>query len=95
MLYPLQCPAQLVGARCTFCAAADAVELADDIVNVLSSYQLAYSLQIAVAATLEIHILNNTVIGSRNVNPRRTGPLCLIHDMFHDAILFLGFVISC
>ena len=73
MLYPLQCPAQLVGARCAFCTATYAVEALDDIVNMLPTHQRADALQVSVAASKKEHLLDDVVLISSHVDELRAG----------------------
>ena len=54
--------AQLVGARCGLAVAAYALEACDYVLVLHACNQLAYSLQVAVAATVELDIDNYTVV---------------------------------
>ena len=73
---------ELVGTGRALGTAADAVELADDIIDVLSAHQLADALQIAVAATQEEHLLDDVVLIDGDVNQFRARALCLVLYMF-------------
>jgi hypothetical protein len=57
----------LVGTGRVLCTAAYAVNLADDIVDVLSAHQLAYALKVSVAAPKEEYLLNDVVLVGRHV----------------------------
>ena len=84
-----QSAAELVGARGGLPATADAVEFADDIVNLLTHHQGADALQVAVAALDEIHLLDDIIIVSRHVNQLRASTLRLILNVLHKTIVYL------
>jgi hypothetical protein len=63
-----KCPAKLVGTRCVLRPAAYAVYFVDNIVDVLATNQLTYSLQVAMAASQKENLLNNVVFVGRHVN---------------------------
>jgi hypothetical protein len=52
----------LVGARSPLSAATNPVEAIDDVVNLLTCYQSADALQVAVAATDEIYLLDDIIV---------------------------------
>jgi hypothetical protein len=58
----------LVGAGGALGTAADAVDLGDYIVDLLTAYQLADALEVAIAASKEEHLLNNIVLVGSHVN---------------------------
>lgn len=91
VLQLLQCAAELVGARGRLAAAADAVEFADDIVNLLADDEAANTLQVAVASAQEENLLDDVVVVRRRVNEHRAGALCLILYMFHDSMVSHSF----
>lgn len=68
MLELLQCTAELVGTRCAFSATANAVKLANDIIDMLSAHQLAHTLEVAIATTQEKHLLDDVILVGRHVN---------------------------
>ena len=63
-----ECAAQLVWAGSSFDATADAVELVDNVVNLLASHQLADALKVAIATAKEEHLLNDVVFIGCHVN---------------------------
>ena len=60
--------AQLIRARGALGTAADAVDLGDYIIDLLTAYQLADALEVAIAASKEEHLLNNIVLVDSYVN---------------------------
>ena len=59
---------ELIGARGAAHTAMDAIELADDIVDVLTDDQLADALQIAIATTHKEYLLDDIVLVGSDVN---------------------------
>ena len=59
---------ELIRARGAACTAMDAIELADDIVDVLTGDQLADALQVAIATTHKEHLLDDVVLVGCDVN---------------------------
>lgn len=53
---------QLVGTGGAFETATDAFELGDDIVGFHSVYQCGHALRVAVAAAVELHVLDDAVL---------------------------------
>ena len=74
----LECLTQLIRARGELGTATDSADTRDDIVDLLSANQLAYSLQVAIATAKEEHLLDYIVLISSNVDELRTGALSLI-----------------
>ena len=64
----LECLTQLIRARCELGTATDSADTRDDIVDLLSANQLAYSLQVAIATAKEEHLLNDVVFIGCHVN---------------------------
>jgi hypothetical protein len=64
----LQSPAQLVGATGILCSATDSVYFLDDIINLLSSHQLAYSLEIAIATSKKKHLLDDIILIASHID---------------------------
>ena len=58
----LYCAAELVGARCGSAVAADALEACYYILVLHAFYKAADALQVTVAATVELHVYNHSVI---------------------------------
>ena len=74
--------AQLVGARCGLAVAAYALEACDYVLVLHACNQLAYSLQVAVAATVELYICDYTIL-ARYLNVSRAGAMGCIGYCFH------------
>ena len=74
--------AELVGAGGRLRTASDAVELADDSIDMLAANEAANALQIAMATAQEKHLLNDVVLIGSNVDELRAGPLRLILYVF-------------
>ena len=53
---------QLVGAGSAFEAATDAFQLGDDIIRLHAVHQGGHALRVAVAATVELHVLQDAVL---------------------------------
>lgn len=85
-----QRPAELVGARSDFVAAADSVEFAYDVVDFLSCDEVAYALGVAVAASEEEHLLDDVVVVGGDVDEYRAGALGGILDVFHFYMLIFS-----
>jgi len=66
--------AQLVGTRRALHPAADALQSSDDIIDALSSNQLADALQVAIATADKEHLLYHVVLVSRHIDGPRTNP---------------------
>ena len=69
---------ELIGARGAAHTAMDAIELADDIVDVLTGHQLADALQVAITASYEEDLLDNVVLIGRHIYQLRTSALCFV-----------------
>lgn len=67
-LQSFQSTAELVGARCGLVATANAVETSDDIINLLTNDQFAYTLKVTVATSDKEHLLNDAVVVRRHIN---------------------------
>ena len=78
----LQSSAELIGARRVLRTAADTIEAADDVVDMLATYQHTNALQVAVTPTQEKYLLNDVVLVGRHVYQLRTGAASLILYMF-------------
>ena len=63
----LEGAAELVGAGGRLRATADAIDALDDIVNLLTSNQLADALQIAIATAQEEYLLDDVVLVGSDV----------------------------
>ena len=74
--------AQLVGARCGLAVAAYALEACNHVLVLHSCHQLAYSLQVAVAATVELYVCYDTIL-ARYLNVSCTGAVCCVGYCFH------------
>ena len=70
-----QCPAELVGTRCGFIAAADAIQLANDIIDFLTCHQTTDPLQVAVATAKKGDLLDDAVVIDRDVDELGAGAL--------------------
>ena len=77
-----QSTAQLVGTRRILRAASDAVNFADDIVDVLPAHQLTDTLQVAIATTEKEDLLDDVILVCRNVNELRASSLRFVLYMF-------------
>ena len=62
--------------------AADAVDLGDYIIDLLTAYQLADALEVAIAAAQEEYLLDHVVLIGSHVNQFRAGAVSLVLDMF-------------
>lgn len=62
-----QSPAKLIRTGSVFGATADAINTLDDIVYLLTTQQLANSLEVAIATTKEKHLLNNVVLVASHI----------------------------
>ena len=82
------CVAQLVGTRCGLAVAAYALEACNDILVLHSLYQACDALQVAVAAALEFHICENTVL-ARYINVSGAGSVGGVCYCFHFTNIFL------
>ena len=74
--------AQLVGARCGLAVAAYSLEACNHILVLHAGYQLAYSLQVAVATAVELHFFQYSVL-ARYLNVSRTCSVCGVCYCFH------------
>ena len=79
-----QCPTELVGARCRFIAAADAIQLANDIVDFLTCHQTTDSLQVAVATAIKGDLLNDAIVIDRHIDELRAGALGFVEGVGHN-----------
>ena len=61
---------------------ADAVQAGDDVVDALTSYQLADTLQVAIAAPQEEYLLDDVVFVGCDVNELRARAVRLVLYMF-------------
>lgn len=95
MLQILQCLTQLVRTRGPLHAAADALQLANDFVNLLTPHQRTYPLQITVAASDKEHLLYHIILVCRHVDGLRAYPCGLVNYMFrpHNRHSLLTFCI--
>ena len=78
----LQSSAELIGARRVLRTAADTIEAADDVVDMLATYQHTDALQVAVTSAQEEYLLNDVVLVGRRVYHTRTGAAGLILNVF-------------
>ena len=85
-----QCPAQLVRARCSFHTATNSVQSGQHVIDVLPSYQLADTLQVAVTSSNKEHLLDNVVLISCHVNHLRARATRFVHNMLrlHNLIYY-------
>lgn len=88
----LEGAAELVRAGGRLRATADAVELSDDIINMLATNEAADALQIAVASTQEKHLLDDVILVGSDINQLRASPLRLVLYVlgFHRVMRFIG-----
>ena len=70
-----QCPTELVGARRSFIAAADAIQFANDIVDFLTCHQTTDPLQVTVATAKKGDLLDDAVVIDRDVDELGAGAL--------------------
>ena len=84
-------PAELVRAGRPLRTAADTVETLDDVIDFLSSHQLADSLKVAVTSTQEEHLLNHIVlIGSDVDHLRASAPRFILYMLcLHTLKVFI------
>ena len=82
LLQLLECPAQLVWTGGALSTTADAVQAGDDVVDALTSYQLADALQVAIAAPQEEYLLDDVVFVGCDVNELRARAVRLVLYMF-------------
>ena len=82
LLQLLECPAQLVWTGGALSTTADAVQAGDDVVDALTSYQLADALQVAIAASQEEYLLDDVVFVGCDVNELRARAVRLVLYMF-------------
>ena len=74
--------AELVGARCWLAIAADALEACNDVLVLHACDKAAYSLKVAVAATVELYICDYTIL-ARYLNVSCAGAMGCIGYCFH------------
>ena len=77
--------AQLVGAGCWFAVAADAFEACNDILVLHACYKAAYALEVAVAAAIELHLFQYSILACY-LNVSRTGSVGCVCYCFHGFI---------
>ena len=84
--------AELIGTGCTLGTAADTVDLGDHIIDLLTAYELADALEVAVAASKEEHLLDDIVLVGGDVDQLGTGAVGLILYVlgFHKLNLICG-----
>ena len=63
-----QCSAELIWATGIFSPAANSIQFMDNAVYRLTNYQLGYSLEIAIATTSKLHLLNYIILISNHLN---------------------------
>ena len=78
----LQSSAELIGARRVLGTAADTIEAADDVVDMLATHQLTDALQVTVTSAHEEHLLDDVVLVGRHVYHARTGAVSLVLNVF-------------
>lgn len=78
--------AQLVGARGRLSVAAYSVEALNHFLVLHTLYKAAYSLKIAVAATVECDVYNASVL-ARQLNEARAGSCCCVCYLFHSPLV--------
>ena len=90
ILQLLQGSTELVGTRGALLTTADAIDAGDDIVDLLTTNQLADALQVAMTATQEEDLLDDVVLVGSHVDEFRTGAFCLVLYVlcFHKSDLF-------
>ena len=74
--------AELVGARCGLAVAAYAFEACNDVLILHASNKATYALQVAVAATVEFHFFQNSIL-ARHLNVTRAGSVCCVGYCLH------------
>ena len=79
-----QCAAELIGAGGGFAAAADAVELRDDVVDFLSDDQPADALEVSVASAIKEDLLNNALVIDGHIDELRAGALGFVEGVGHS-----------
>ena len=82
ILEQLQCSAELVGTRGALVSTTDAVDAGDDIVDLLTTHQLADALEVAVTAAQEEDLLDDIVLIGSYVDEFRTGAFCFVLNVF-------------
>ena len=92
LLQLFQGSAELVWAGSAFCAAADAIETFDDVVDMLAANQLTDTLKVTIASSKEKHLLNHIVLVGSYIDQFRASAVSLILYMFcFHTSLFLDF----
>lgn len=79
-----QCAAELVGTRCGFIAAADAIQFTNDIIDFLTCHQTTDPLQVAVATAKKGDLLNDALVIDGHVDELGAGALGFVEGVFHD-----------
>ena len=74
---------QLIGAGCVLVTATHALKLADHVAGLHALDQDGDALQVAVAATHELHITDDIIIVQHHVDLRRAGAVGIIYQVFH------------
>ena len=75
-----------------FIAAADAVQFADDIVNLLTCHQTTDPLQVTVATAQKGDLLDDAVVIDRHIDELRASALGFVEGVGHNWVCF-GYII--
>lgn len=79
-----QCPAELVGTRGRFIAAADAIQLANDVIDFLTCHQTTDPLQVTVATAKKGDLLDDAVVIDCYVDELGAGALGFVEGVGHN-----------
>ena len=82
ILQQLKGSAELVGTRGALVSTTNAVNAGDDIVDLLTTHQLADALEVAVTAAQEEDLLDDVVLVGSYVDEFRTGAFCFVLNVF-------------
>lgn len=89
MFHFFQRPTELVGTGCRFIAAADAIQFANDIVNLLACHQTADALQITMATAIKKDLPNDAIVINGHINQLRAGTLGFVEEVGHREAIIL------
>ncbi len=79
-----QCPTELVGARRSFIAAADAIQFANDIIDFLTCHQTTDPLQVTVATAIKGDLPDDAFVIDGHIDELRAGALGFVEGVFHN-----------